>query len=73
MLINLKVHAKSSKNQVQKIDKNTYKVWVVAPATKGQANKAVIYLLAKHLNVKPNQVFIQSGLLSGNKTVKIIN
>ncbi|MFH1280985.1 MAG: DUF167 domain-containing protein, partial [Candidatus Beckwithbacteria bacterium] len=62
MKVYLKVKPRASKNLVKKINKDLYHVWVTAPATKGHANKAVIYLLAKYLKLKPNQIFIKKGL-----------
>ncbi len=71
MKISLKVKAKASKNRLKKLAKNSYRADVTAPAHKSKANQAVIKLLAKQLNLKPNQIFIIKGHKSNQKIIRI--
>ena len=47
---------------------NEIKIRVAAPPEKGQANKAVIEILSKRLNVSKSDVILLSGDTSRNKT-----
>jgi uncharacterized protein (TIGR00251 family) len=59
--------------KVQKlvVQKEGLKVWVNAPAHDGQANRAVIEQLARHLNLKKNQVQLVRGQKSRTKQFAI--
>lgn len=47
-------------------------VYVSEPPLEGRANQAVIESLAKHFNVKKNQVFLVSGDKNKNKIFQIL-
>ncbi len=70
MKIDVKVIAGARKNIVQQED-GRWKVTLIAPAAEGKANKALINLLADHLQVRKNQIEIIKGLKSRNKTISI--
>lgn len=77
MLIYVKVFAKSKCNRVQEVscDKNEihFIVRVTAAPEKGQANKAVIELLAKHLNVTKSSIELIKGETCRNKIFRVNN
>lgn len=50
----------------------TLHVYVEEPPLEGKANKAVIKSLAKHFKVRPNQIFINSGVKNKLKVIEII-
>lgn len=66
MRIYVKVSPRSSRNEVQKISAGEYKVKLTAPPVDGQANKALIELMADYFDVARSSVRILSG-----KTAKI--
>jgi uncharacterized protein (TIGR00251 family) len=59
--------------KVQKlvIQKEGLKVWVNATAHDGQANRSVVDQLARHLNLKKNQVQLVRGQKSRTKQFAI--
>jgi uncharacterized protein (TIGR00251 family) len=71
MLIRVKVQAKSSREELEEIAEGEYKAWVTAPPADGEANAALIELLAEHFNVAPSLIKIKSGNKSAHKLVEI--
>ncbi|EKE20334.1 MAG: hypothetical protein ACD_8C00020G0003 [uncultured bacterium] len=66
MRIYIRVSPRSSKNEVVKVSEGEYKVKLTAPPVDGQANEALIKLLAQHFKVSKSEV-----LIVGGKTAKI--
>lgn len=69
--INVKVTPRSSKSLVEACSDWEWKVWVNAPPADGQANAAVIELVAKSLRIGKNAVAIVRGQSSREKTLSI--
>ena len=72
MKIDIKVIPGAKKNLV-KPDESPLKVYLIAPAVDGKANKALIVVLAKHLGVRKSQLEIIKGLKSRLKTINILD
>lgn len=72
MRIYLKIHPRSSKNEIIEKSANEYEALVTAPPVKGEANTALIKLLAEHFKVSKSQVNIVGGKTSKTKIVDII-
>jgi len=70
MRIKVKVFPKAKKERVEEKD-DILKVYVKEPATDGRANKRLIEVLAKHLNIKKYQITIIKGVTSREKVVDI--
>ena len=73
MKLKIKVIPSSSKDCIAGWLENTLKVKVKAPPEKGKANKAVIKVLEKHLDLAKGSVTISSGETSGTKIIEINN
>jgi len=69
-LINIKVIANAKRNEVIE-EQGRLKVRCRAPAVEGKANKAVIALLAKHLDVKKSRIKIGRGEKSAEKVIEV--
>lgn len=69
-IIQVRVVAKASKNAVIKFG-GALKAYITAPPQNGKANKALVGLLAKHLNLKKSQLSIIKGEKSKDKLIKI--
>ena len=67
MRIYIKVSPRSSKNEIVKVSEGEYKVKLTAAPVDGQANEALIKLLAKVFGVSKSAITIVGG-----KTAKII-
>jgi uncharacterized protein (TIGR00251 family) len=72
----IKVIPNAKKNEivedvVDMLEVRTIKIKVNQPPEDGKANKALIEILSKYLNVKKNQIQIIIGETSRNKVVKI--
>jgi uncharacterized protein YggU (UPF0235/DUF167 family) len=60
--------------KIQKVlpQESVLKIWVNAPAHDGKANRAVIELLAKHLNVKKRRLRLLRGEKSHIKSFVLL-
>ena len=71
--IHVKVIPKAKNNVIENLSPihnlaDEIRIRVTAPPEKGQANKAVIELLSKNLNIGKSSVILLSGDTSRNKT-----
>jgi len=69
--IKVRVQPKSSRNQVDSFQDGTLRVRVTAAPTEGQANAAVIAILAKTLGVSKSRLEIIRGYSSRDKVVSV--
>ena len=69
--LNIKVHPRSRKQDISQIDRDTYKVRVLAPPSKGEANKEIIKIIAAHFGLPVSFVKIVRGFTSRDKVVAI--
>jgi uncharacterized protein (TIGR00251 family) len=60
-----------AKRDLVRQEKDIWKVYLVAPAVDGKANKALVSLLADYFQVRKNQIQIIKGLKSRYKTISI--
>ena len=71
MKLHIKVIPSSSKDCIAGWLEDTLKVKVKAPAEKGKANKAIIKVLEKNLELPKGSIQITSGITSSRKVIKI--
>ena len=71
MKLHIKVIPSSSKDCIAGWLEDTLKVKVKAPAEKGKANKAIIKVLEKTLNLPKGSIHITSGITSSRKVIEI--
>jgi len=69
MKIKVKVHPKSSKEEIKRIAEAEFEVWMKQPAVENKANVYLLKLLQKYFNAK--EIKIKSGFNSKNKIVEI--
>lgn len=69
--LNMKVVPGSSRNQIVGWLGDALKIKVTAPPEKGQANEAVIELLAEALGLSSKDIEIESGHSSPSKIIAI--
>lgn len=69
--VNVRVIPRSSKNKVAAEPDGSLKIWVTAPPVDGEANAAVLEILAKSLHLKRGAVSILSGESSRNKRIRV--
>lgn len=65
----VRVHPKARRNHVE-WSENGLKIWVTAPPDSGQANSAVVEILAKRLRCPKSSVEIVRGHTSRDKVVR---
>lgn len=65
------VQPRSRKSEVEKLNSGEYKVRVVAPPSKGEANREVIKILASHFGLPPSRLRIVRGQKSRRKLVLV--
>ena len=71
MRINVSLSPNSKVCEITKVNENTYRVRVDAPATKGEANNRLIELLADYFKVPMYTVRVLKGLKSRKKIIDI--
>ena len=69
--LNVKVVPGSSRNQIGGWLGDALKIKVMAPPEKGQANEAVVNLLATKLNISTDDIEVVSGDSSPSKVIAI--
>jgi len=69
--LNVVVQPCSRKSGVEKKNEAEYKVRVVAPPSKGKANKEMIEVLASHFGLPPSRLRIVRGQNSRRKLVLV--
>lgn len=70
-ILRVRVQPKSSRNDLRLDSDGSIRVAVTAPPAGGQANRAVIALLARKLGVRKSAVTLSAGGKSRDKTVSI--
>lgn len=70
-IIEVKVQPKSSSNRIKLEPSGTLRAWVTAPPADGEANQAVIELIARQLGLPKSKLEIVSGLHSRQKKLRI--
>lgn len=70
-LFKVRVIPRSSRNQISGKEGEVYKVKLTAPPVEGEANRALIGLIAKRLKISKKDIEIVAGAKSRVKTVKI--
>ena len=71
MFLHIKVIPSSSKDCIAGWLEDTLKVKVKAPPEKGKANKAVVKVLEKNLDLPKGSINIASGTSSSRKVISI--
>ena len=71
MDISIRVHPRSNRNVVEVSDDGTVRVRVTASPEKGNANNAVVKLLADRLRVPKSSIAIVRGHTARNKVVRV--
>ena len=71
IFLTVKVQPRARKPGVEKLSNEEYKVRVLAPPSKGEANREVIETLASHFNLPSSRVKIVRGHKSRRKLVMI--
>ncbi len=67
--LTIKVQARARKPGIEKVNSGEYKIRVLAPPSKGEANKEVVETLASHFGLPPSRVKIIRGQKSRRKLV----
>ncbi len=71
MRIAVKVIPNAREEKVE-MDNNKLKVYVRAKPVRGEANKSVIEILAKHFGIKKSKIRILKGFSSREKIVEVL-
>ena len=70
--LRVKVHARARRNELAGLQGDVLRIKVAAPPVEGQANAAVIELLAAHLRVSKSSIRIVSGAHAPLKLIEIV-
>lgn len=69
--LNVRVHPKSRKQEITKLDERRYRIDVTSAPLKGEANREVCRLIARFLGVPISKVKIIRGHKSRNKLISV--
>lgn len=69
ILLTIHVYPRSRKREIEKLDSGEYRVRVLSPPFKGEANKEVIETVASYFNLPPSRIKIAKGLKSRRKLI----
>lgn len=73
MYIKVRVKAGAKRDEIEKVNENTYNVSVKADARQNMANKSVVRVVAKYLEIEENKVRIINGHQSPSKLISILD
>lgn len=68
--LTVRVTPRGSRNKVE-VAEGQIRIWVTASPTDGQANEAVIQLLAKSLAIAPSRITLVRGHTGRDKTLRV--
>ncbi len=71
ILVDIKVIPRSSINKLD-INGEELRLKIASPPVDGAANKAIVEFFSKILSIPKSKVFIEKGVSSKNKMIKII-
>jgi uncharacterized protein len=71
MKIKIKVITNSSRQQIEKISENEYKVRLKSAPVEGKANQELIEILSKFFNIPKSLIEVVKGQTSKNKVIEI--
>jgi len=71
MLIRVKAFPEANKEEVVKKSENSFEVWVKEKPIKGQANRAIVRMLAGYLGVNQSEIRLIRGFKQRNKVFEI--
>lgn len=69
--IRVKVHTKTYDDRIEEVNIDEYEVWLTSAPADGEANIALIELLAEFFDIPPSTIHIKSGLKSRHKLIQI--
>jgi uncharacterized protein (TIGR00251 family) len=69
--LSIKVHPKSRKQEIKKLDDDSYIIHVTSPPSRGEANEEVRKLIARHFAIPVSKVVIARGRRSPYKLITI--
>lgn len=72
MKFKIKVITNSSKDRIETISADKFKVHLKEKAIKGKANDALIEMLADYFKCKKSQIRIIKGMTSSRKIIEIV-
>ena len=72
MIISVKAKVHARENLVERIDDENFTVHTTVAPEKGKANRAIIKLIAEHLDIPTSRMRIARGLASTKKLVEIV-
>lgn len=70
-LLKVKVHPRAGRDTVKRLGDDAFEVWVRAKPIEGQANEALLALLARFLEVPRVKLQLVRGTTERNKRIRV--
>jgi uncharacterized protein (TIGR00251 family) len=67
--LRIRVQPRSQKQRMEKTEAGEYRVWVISPPSKGEANKEVVEVISSYFDVPRTRIRIIGGHRSRHKSV----
>jgi len=71
MLIKVKAYPSAGKKEIIKKEEDSFEIWIKEKPIQGQANRAVISVLVKYLNIDRTKIRLIKGGKTRNKIFEI--
>lgn len=72
MIVSIKAKVHARENAVERIDDTTFIVHTTEAPEKGKANRAIMKLVAEHLDIPASRIRIVRGIASQKKLLEIV-
>ena len=72
MLIKVKTHPNSSRQEIKTLDFQNLEIWLHAQAQENKANEKIRELLAKHFKIAKSLINLKHGANAKQKTFEIL-
>lgn len=71
MIIKVKAHPKSKKQELRQLIDGSFEIWVHEPPEDNKANERIRGMLSEFFTVAKSNIVLKSGAASKNKTFEI--
>ncbi len=69
--LRVKVHPRAGRDAVKRLGEDAFEVWVRAKPIEGQANEALLALLARFLEIPRDKLQLVRGTTGRNKRIRV--
>lgn len=72
MFLKIKLHSKSKKQKIEKLDDNKFEIWTKSKAEQNMANLEMVEILSDYLGIEKKKLRLISGHHRPSKMIEIL-